>query len=66
MDIVLNHKSLFQSLRMLNLAENSIEELVPRLFQLLAKLKHLDLSGNPISVLTPDVFRDIMVRRAVN
>ena len=49
-------------MRTLNLADNLLEELLPRLFQQLTKLKSLDLSGNPIEDLTPDVFRDIMVR----
>ena len=48
---------------MLSLADNSLEEMVPRLFQQLTKLKYLDLSGNPLEDLTPDVFRDIMVRK---
>lgn len=55
-----------QSLRTLNLADNVLEELVPRLFQQLAKLKYLDLSGNTLEDLTPDVFRDIMVRKMDN
>jgi Leucine-rich repeat (LRR) protein len=46
------------------LADNLMEELVPRLFQQLTRLKYLDLSGNPLDDLTPDVFRDIMVREA--
>lgn len=51
-----------QGLKALNLADNLLEELLPRLFQQLTKLKYLDLSGNPLEDLTPDVFRDIMVR----
>lgn len=54
-----------QDLRRLNLAVNSIVELVPKVFYLLGKLKHLDLSGNPLIDLPPDVFRDIMVRMIV-
>lgn len=48
---------------MLNLADNLLEEMVSRLFQQLTKLKYLDLSGNPLEDLTPDVFRDVMVRK---
>jgi Leucine-rich repeat (LRR) protein len=48
---------------MLSLADNSLEEMVPRLFQQLTKLKYLDLSGNPLEDLTPDIFRDISVRK---
>lgn len=44
---------------------NSIVELVPKVFYLLGKLKHLDLSGNPLTDLPPDVFKDIMVRHCV-
>lgn len=46
---------------MLSLTDNSLEVLLPRMFQQLAKLKHLDLSGNPIDDLVPDIFRDITV-----
>lgn len=54
---------ILQNLRMLNLADNLLEEMVSRLFQQLTKLKYLDLSGNPLEDLTPDIFRDIMVRK---
>lgn len=53
---------LLQDLRRLNLADNSIVELVPRVFYMLGKLKHLDLSGNPLIDLPPDVFKDILVK----
>lgn len=46
---------------MLSLADNFIEALLPRMFQQLTRLKHLDLSGNPIDDLVPDIFRDITV-----
>lgn len=51
----------FQELRRLNLADNSIGELVQRIFFMLSKLKYLDLSGNPLQELPPDVFRDVPV-----
>lgn len=51
-----------KDLRKLNLAYNSIEELVQRLFYMLGKLKYLDLSGNPLQDLPPEVFKDIQVR----
>lgn len=50
-----------QDLRRLNLAENLIVELVPRVFYMLGKLKYLSLSGNPLNDLPPDVFKDILV-----
>lgn len=50
-----------QDLRRLNLAENLIVELVPRVFYMLGKLKYLTLSGNPLNDLPPDVFKDILV-----
>lgn len=50
-----------KDLRKLNLADNSIEELVPRLFYMLSKLKYLDLSGNSLNDLPPDVFKDVSV-----
>lgn len=46
---------------MLSLADNALEVLLPRMFQQLTRLKHLDLSGNPIDDLVPEIFRDIMV-----
>lgn len=45
----------------MNLAENLIVELVPRVFYMLGKLKFLCLSGNPLIDLPPDVFKDILV-----
>lgn len=50
-----------QDLRRLNLADNSIVELVQRNFFMLTRLKYLDLSGNPLQDLQPDVFRDVPV-----
>lgn len=46
---------------MLNLADNSLEDLAPKVFQMLTKLKSLDLSRNPLEDLHPDVFKDITV-----
>lgn len=46
---------------MLNLADNSIADLSPKIFQMLTKLKSLDLSLNPIEDLHPDAFKDIVV-----
>jgi len=43
------------------LADNSIVELVQRNFFMLSRLKYLDLSGNPLQDLQPDVFRDVPV-----
>lgn len=43
------------------MADNLLKELKPRTFQLLSKLKLLDLSANPMDDLPPDVFRDIQV-----
>lgn len=57
-------KSAMQDLRRLNLAENLIVELVPRVFYMLGKLKYLSLSGNPLIDLPPDVFKDILVRKS--
>lgn len=51
-----------QELRRLNLADNLIEKLAHRVFYKVSKLKYLDLSENPLTDLTPDVFRDITVR----
>ena len=51
-----------QDLKRLNLAHNKIGTLVPRVFYQLNRLKYLDLSGNPLSKLPPDVFNDISVR----
>lgn len=45
----------------MNLAENLIVELVPRVFYMLGKLKFLCLNGNPLIDLPPDVFKDILV-----
>ena len=56
------YKSTLQNLRTLNLADNAVKELMPRLFQNLMRLKYLELSGNPIDDLKSDVFRDVMVR----
>jgi Leucine rich repeat len=53
----------FQNLTTLNLADNSLEEIVPRLFFQLGKLRILDLSGNPLTELPPDPFRDITVSK---
>lgn len=50
-----------QDLRTLNLADNSLEDLAPKIFQMLTKLKSLDLSRNPLEDLHPDVFKDIIV-----
>lgn len=50
-----------QDLKTLNLADNSIEDLAPKVFQMLTKLKSLDLSQNPLDDLHPDVFKDITV-----
>lgn len=36
-------------------------ELVQRNFFMLSRLKYLDLSGNPLQDLQPDVFRDVPV-----
>lgn len=49
-------------MRRLNLADNAIHELVPRVFYMLNKLKYLDLSGNLLEELPADVFKDITVR----
>jgi len=38
-----------------------VEELMPKAFQMLTKLKNLDLSRNPLEELIPDVFKDIIV-----
>lgn len=59
-------KFAMQDLRRLNLAENLIVELVPRVFYMLGKLKYLSLSGNPLIDLPPDVFKDILVRKSFN
>ncbi|KAG4065098.1 hypothetical protein HA402_007495, partial [Bradysia odoriphaga] len=53
------HRMASGDLRRLNLADNSIEELVSRTFYMLSKLKYLDLSGNSLNDLPPDVFKDI-------
>lgn len=57
-------KFTMQDLRRLNLAENLIVELVPRVFYMLGKLKYLSLSGNPLIDLPPDVFKDILVKKS--
>ena len=46
---------------MLNLADNSIADLETKVFQMLTKLKNLDLSRNPLEDLPPDVFKDVIV-----
>lgn len=51
-----------QDLRNLSLANNLIEKLAHRVFYKVSKLKYLDLSGNPLTDLPPDVFTDITVR----
>lgn len=50
------------SLKILNLANNYIQELVQRMFFKLSKLTYLDLSYNPLDLLPPDVFRDVQVK----
>lgn len=52
-----------QDLRRLSLANNLIEKLAHRVFYKVSKLKYLDLSGNPLADLPPDVFTDITVRK---
>lgn len=56
---------LFQDLRRLNLADNLINELVPRVFFMLGRLKYLDISKNPLNDLPPDVFKDILVSSSI-
>lgn len=48
-------------MKTLNLADNSVEDLAPKVFQMLTKLKSLDLSQNPLEDLQPDVFKDVVV-----
>lgn len=50
-----------QDLRTLNLADNSLVDVTTKIFQMLTKLKTLDLSRNPLEDLPPDVFKDIIV-----
>lgn len=50
-----------QSLRVLNLAENSIDVLYDRPFFMLTNLQYLDLSGNMLQDLPPEVFKDVQV-----
>jgi len=45
----------------LNLADNSLADLEVKVFQMLTKLKILDLSRNPLEDLQPDVFKDVIV-----
>ena len=52
-----------QDLRTLNLADNSLVDVATKVFQMLTKLKALDLSRNPLEDLPPDVFKDIIVSR---
>lgn len=51
-----------QGLHRLDLSNNKIQKLVVRLFYGLRKLKHLDLSGNPVGELKPEIFQDLEVR----
>lgn len=60
--IALNSIFYLQELKRLNLANNLIDKLVNRVFYMLLKLKYLDLSGNPLSNLPPEAFKDISVR----
>lgn len=50
-----------QGLQRLDLSNNKIQKLVVRLFYSLRKLKHLDLSGNPVGELKPEIFQDLAV-----
>ena len=45
----------------MNLADNSLSDLETKVFQMLTKLKILDLSRNPLEDLQPDIFKDIIV-----
>lgn len=49
----------------MSLADNLIVELVPRVFYMLGKLNSIDLSGNPLIDLPPDVFKDILVSKKI-
>lgn len=52
---------IFKDLHTLNLADNSLADLEAKVFQMLTKLKILDLSRNPLEDLQPDVFKDVIV-----
>jgi Leucine-rich repeat (LRR) protein len=47
------------NLRKLSLAGNGIKGLIPRLLFGLKKLEYLDLSGNPLGQLDPDILVDV-------
>lgn len=56
---------MFKDLHTLNLADNSLAELEAKVFQMLTKLKILDLSRNPLEDLQPDVFKDVIVSLSI-
>lgn len=56
-----SHLFVMQDLKSLNLAYNFISSLTIKSFNMLAKLKSLDISGNPLDELQPEVFKDITV-----